>query len=117
MGNNYTSDIGNTNNTSTTVGVIMVPNTGTDTGFGTWTGNTPSVTPFATYNNSIENAVSALNNNLNLYATTVSAQSVVNQFGVSSDGTIAVVPEPSTYALCGVGALLLFVAYRRKLSA
>jgi hypothetical protein len=28
-----------------------------------------------------------------------------------------VVPEPSTYALMGVGALLLIVAYRRKTAA
>ncbi|MCE9586894.1 MAG: PEP-CTERM sorting domain-containing protein [Verrucomicrobia bacterium] len=34
-----------------------------------------------------------------------------------SGGVITVVPEPSTYALMGVGALLLIVAYRRKTEA
>ena len=32
-------------------------------------------------------------------------------------GTVSVVPEPSTYALIGFGALLLIVAYRRKVGA
>jgi hypothetical protein len=36
----------------------------------------------------------------------------VNSFNVS-DGTLKVVPEPSTYALFGLAALILIVAYRR----
>ena len=37
--------------------------------------------------------------------------------GVSQlNGVITVVPEPSTYALLGFGGLLLFIAYRRRVS-
>ena len=32
------------------------------------------------------------------------------------DGTAQVVPEPSTYALFGLGALALVIAYRRKVA-
>jgi hypothetical protein len=34
-----------------------------------------------------------------------------------SGGVITVVPEPGTYALFGIGALILIVAYRRKTAA
>jgi hypothetical protein len=40
--------------------------------------------------------------------------SYVNTIGLESNGKITVVPEPSTYALIGFGALLLIVAYRRS---
>jgi|GEM_PF-1953795 len=36
------------------------------------------------------------------------------QVTLGANGTINVVPEPSTYALFGFGALLLVIAYRRK---
>ena len=32
---------------------------------------------------------------------------------IDSNGTISAVPEPSTYLLFGIGALLLVIAYRR----
>jgi hypothetical protein len=41
------------------------------------------------------------------------AGTFVNQLSVSSNGVVSVVPEPSTYALLGLGALLLIVTYRR----
>jgi hypothetical protein len=40
--------------------------------------------------------------------------SYVNTIGLQSNGQITTVPEPSTYALIGFGALLLIVAYRRS---
>ena len=36
---------------------------------------------------------------------------------IDSNGVVSAVPEPSTYALLGFGALLLIVAYRRKANA
>ena len=38
-------------------------------------------------------------------------------FGVALDGQVVLVPEPSTYALFGLGALLLVIAARRKQKA
>lgn len=40
--------------------------------------------------------------------------SQIGSVSLASDGTVTVVPEPSTYALLGFGALLLIMAYRRK---
>lgn len=42
-----------------------------------------------------------------------SGVSTNNAFTINSSGTISVVPEPSTYALLGLGSLLLIMAYRR----
>jgi hypothetical protein len=120
MGANYNNDL-TYNGQGGTVGVTMNVGTGTDVGTSTWTGNNPSTTPFAAYSVSIENGVTG---NLDLYqipnsgsATAIFSQANGNALNVSSAGVVSVVPEPSTYALCGVGALLLFVAYRRKISA
>jgi PEP-CTERM motif len=38
-------------------------------------------------------------------------------FTVLSTGQVAATPEPATYALFGIGALLLVIAYRRRLQA
>jgi hypothetical protein len=120
MGANYNNDL-NFNNQGLTVGVYMNIGSGTDVGTATWTGNNPSTTPFGAYSVSIENIVTG---KLDLYqipnsgsATAIFSQAGGNALNVNSSGVISVVPEPSTYALCGVGALLLLVAYRRKISA
>ena len=120
FGANYNNDLNN-NGQGLTVGVYMNVGTGTDTGYNTWTGNNPTSAPFAAYSVSIVNGVTG---NLDLYqvgntgaSTAVFSQANGNALNVDSAGVISVIPEPSTYALCGVGALLLFVAYRRKISA
>jgi hypothetical protein len=121
MANNYNYDLTYVSGQVGTVGITMNVGSGTDVGYATWTGNAPSTTPFAAYSVSIENGVTG---NLDLYqvpnsgsATAIFSQANGNNLTVSSAGVISTVPEPSTYALCGVGALLLFVAYRRKISA
>jgi hypothetical protein len=125
MGANYNTDLNfpnaNGSGAGLTVGVYMNVGQGTDIGVATWTGNNPSTTPFGAYSVSIENGITG---NLDLYqipnsgsATAIFSQANGNALNVSSAGVVSVVPEPSTYALCGVGALLLFVAYRRKISA
>lgn len=64
---------------------------------------------------SIEGAVGKL---LDLYYFTPNAVQLLNPSGlalsINSTGTITVIPEPSTYALIGLGSLLLITAYRRK---
>ena len=125
MGANYNNDLTYPNQNGAgaglTVGVYMNVGQGTDSSVATWTGNNPSTTPFGAYSVSIENIVTG---NLDLYqvpnsgsATAIFSQAGGNALTVDSSGVISVVPEPSTYALCGVGALLLLVAYRRKISA
>jgi hypothetical protein len=44
------------------------------------------------------------------------SKTVVGQFSVGGDGTItyAAVPEPSTYAMAGIGAMVLAMVARRK---
>lgn len=109
----YTYDLNN--GQALTLGVYQLP-TGIDGGVTSWTGNTPTTTPFLAYNVSIENGVAG---NLDFYGTTGSASTLYGTFKLSSAGvlSVAAVPEPSTYALCGVGAVLLLIAYRRRRSA
>jgi hypothetical protein len=45
------------------------------------------------------------------------AGNFVNRLTVDQSGVVSVIPEPSTYAMVGVAALFLIVAYRRKVSA
>ena len=118
MGANYSNDIATEGGT---VGVIMSVGTGTDTGTSTWTGNNPATTPFGAYSISIENGVTG---GLDLYsvpnsgaATAIFSQALGNNLYVNSSGFIGVVPEPSTYALMALGALVLVMAYRRKVQA
>ena len=97
-----------------TLGVSQIVGTAPDTGFATWSGNSPSVQPFATYNVSFENLVSG---KIDVYGTTgilstLEGTMQISQAGVF--GVVAAVPEPSTYALCGLGAIAMIVAYRRK---
>ena len=118
MGANYSNDIATEGGT---VGVIMSVGTGTDIGTSTWTGNNPATTPFGAYSISIENGVTG---GLDLYsvpnsgaATAIFSQALGNNLYVNSSGFIGVVPEPSTYALMALGALVLVMAYRRKVQA
>lgn len=46
-----------------------------------------------------------------------STQITQGMLTIESNGQVLVVPEPSTYALLGMGLLLMVVAYRRKVSA
>jgi hypothetical protein len=59
-------------------------------------------------NNSASNTLYTYNTDSNPVSTGLAL--TVN----NADGTVSVVPEPSTYALMGFGALLLIIAYRRK---
>ena len=118
MGLNYNNDIATEGGT---VGVIMTVGIGTDTGTSTWSGNNPSSTPFGVYNSSIQNIITG---NLDLYsvpnsgsATPIFSAANGNNLYVNSSGFIGVVPEPSTYALMALGALVLVIAYRRKIRA
>ncbi len=95
---------------------------GLDQGTATWTGNHPTASgtaAFGTYNASLEAAVS-LNQTLDVYKLAPSPVAAIfsalnnNALGINSSGLVQVVPEPSTYALAGLGALLLVIAYRRN---
>ena len=102
-----------------TKGVQMNVGTGSDTGFATWTGNNPSASPttaFAVYNQTLETGVGG---SLDIYAVTSSTQTKLNTFTLNSTGLISslsAVPEPSTYALMGLGALLLVGLVRRRMA-
>lgn len=98
-----------------TVGVKQAVGTGTDTGFATWTGNAPSTAPFATYNVSFENLVSG---KLDFYGTTGSSSTLEGILQISTSGAFGVVavPEPSTYALFALGAMLGLVGYRSRIT-
>lgn len=55
--------------------------------------------------------------NLWLLDSSANSSQALGVGNISSAGLFTVVPEPSTYALIGFGALLLIVAYRRKAKA
>lgn len=112
LGTGYNGDIASQ---GLTLGVEQFVGTVPDTSTFTWTGNTPSSTPFAAYSFSIENGVGG---NLDIYGTTVSSSTLLGSFTLNSSGVLSVVavPEPSTYALFAFGAFLLVVAYRRNRS-
>jgi hypothetical protein len=63
----------------------------------------------------------ALSKRLDLYYLTPNSVAVLGggngaSFAIDSTGIISAVPEPSTYLLFGIGALLLAIAYRRRSS-
>ena len=120
MISNFNTDI--VNGQGLTVGVQMNVGTSPDTGYNTWSGNNPTATAgtaFSVYNQSLETAVVG-GGTLDFYQTSGSASTAIfkaangNALQLSGSGQVSVVPEPSTYALMGLGALLLVVAYRRK---
>jgi hypothetical protein len=116
LGSAYNTDIGS--GQGLTVGVEQLVGTSPDTGLtSTWIGNTTTAPYFGVYNASLVNGVAG---NLDVYGTTGSASTLEGTLTLSSAGLLSVVavPEPSTYALCGLGALfLVIVARRRRLDA
>jgi hypothetical protein len=115
----------NTGGTVLTTGVQL--NGASGLSFQSWTGNSPTAAPtsaFAVYNQSLEAGVAA-NQTLDVYqtgntggsSTALFKEANGNPIQVTSAGVVQVVPEPSTYALMGLGALVLVVLYRRKARA
>jgi hypothetical protein len=100
-----------TNSTGDILQVSVAPNSGTSFDF-------YANERWGVFVNPVDAAVTT---GLDIQSWTKSGNSYINQttFGVisQSGGVITVVPEPSTYALFGIGALLLIIAYRRKQSA
>ena len=83
----------------------------------TWGAENPSSAAFL--NNFYGNIESFIGSTSSLYAQpTGSSSSYGNNTGfsftVDNSGNLSAVPEPSTYALFGFGALLLVIAYRRQ---
>ena len=90
-----------------------------------WTtkGN-PSLQPFGAYNNTMEASVTG-GDQLNLWNTTKNSSASV--FGNNNPlrldlnagtvTTVAAVPEPTTYALFALGALVLVLAYSRRVQS
>ena len=112
LGAGYNNDIASQ---GLSIGVYQNVNTAPDTGFATWSGNTPSTSPFVTYNVSFENVAGSA---LDIYGTTGSSSTQLGTVVLSTtDGTISAVPEPSTYVLFGLGALVLVIAVRRRSNA
>ena len=112
LGAGYNSDI--LGGQGLTVGVYQNVGTAPDTGFATWSGNTPSVTPFATYNVTFENVTGSA---LDIYGTTGTTSTLEGSLVLANNGTISAVPEPGTYVLFGLGALGLMIVYRRRANA
>jgi hypothetical protein len=111
---NFNTDVAN--GQFLTQGVQMNVGSGSDTGYATWTGNTPTAggtSAFAVYNQTLETGVGG---SLDIYAVTSSTQTLLNTFTLKNTGVLSsllAVPEPSTYALMGFGALLLIGVVRR----
>jgi hypothetical protein len=113
MGANYNTSILNGASIEGSTGVLG-DGVVTGTGASTWWKNINDAADFGIYNTSLEASVAG---DLEFYSTSASKATRLTQFTISSGGMISVVPEPSTYALFGFGALLLIVAYRRKANA
>jgi hypothetical protein len=115
MGSGYNSTIANgTYDGSTVTTGVLGEGVVTGAGSGTWAANTAAATDFGVYSATLEAGVST---NLELWGVTASTQTKYTQYDLSSGGSLSVVPEPTTYALMGLGALLLIVAHRRKTAA
>ena len=103
-----------------TLGTYQNVGTGADTGLATWSGNAKNTPVFTIYNSPIENSITSLLDVYTTTGTTSTAQfkaiggALGGSLQVSSLGVISAVPEPGTYALFGLGALLLVIAVRRK---
>ena len=115
---NFNADLAN--GQGLTTGVLMNIGSGSDKGYSTFFGNNPTATAgsaFAVYNQSL---MTGINGTLDVFQTGNSAGSSVALFSSAAgsalqiDATGQVIPEPTTYALMGLGALFLVIAYRRK---
>jgi hypothetical protein len=119
----YTTMVGAFNTSGTILSTGVEFTGASNLGYSDWTGNNPTASPssaFAVYNQSLEAGVAA-KQTLDFYQTGNSggsSQAIYNAangvISLSSSGVISAVPEPSTYALAGLGALLLVIAYRRN---
>jgi hypothetical protein len=119
----YNTMVGAFNTIGTRLSTGVQLNGASGLSFQSWTGNSPTAvgtTAFAVYNQSLEAGVAA-NQTLDFYQTGNSggsSQAIYNAangvISLSSSGVLSAVPEPSTYALAGLGALLVIIAYRRN---
>ena len=92
----------------------LVGSNGDAKGVNMWLGVADSATPFSLYNQSLTAGTGTV---LDIYSADSTTSSKIGGLTVDSSGNISSVPEPSTYALLGFGALLLVIAYRRKANA
>ena len=114
LGSQYNTD----KNNNQTLSNSVYQNTATENQGGTWSYYSPSTTPFATYNKSIETLVGS---NLDLWSmSTVSSGTgtKIETITLSSAGLLEVVsvPEPGTYALLSMSAIALLIVARRRQS-
>jgi hypothetical protein len=113
LGSAYNIDIGS--GRGLTVGVEQLVGTSPDTGLtSTWIGNTTTAPYFGVYNVSLVNGVAG---NLDVYGTTGTTSTLEGTLTVGTNGVISAVPEPSTYVLFGLGALVLGITLRRRSNA
>jgi hypothetical protein len=113
VGANYNAAIANGASTGASTG-ILGSGVVTGPGSGTWAANIAKAADFDVYNNTLEAGVAT---DLDFYSTTATSATKLTQYTISSSGVVSVVPEPSTYFLFGLGALLMIVIYRRKANA
>jgi hypothetical protein len=109
MGGFYNAAINNGASTGSSTGILgdgVVMGTGANT----WAVNVAKSADFDVYNQTLEAGVLT---DLDFYSTDATSATKLTQYTISSSGVVSAVPEPSTYALFGFGALLLIVAYRR----
>jgi hypothetical protein len=114
-GNDYNGQIA-VNNFNTNAPVAVFENI-SDTY--SWSSFNPTGNAFGFTVGSINNGLltGAQTDALDIYSmntTRSTTGTLVTTLNLSSSGTVTAVPEPSTYALFGFGALLLLVVYRRK---
>ena len=113
MGDIYNAAIENGASTGATTG-ILGDGIVTGTGSGTWAENIAKAADFDVYNQTLEAGVAT---DLEFYSTSATRATKISQYNIDSSGVVSVVPEPSTYFLFGLGALLMITLYRRKANA
>lgn len=108
--NTYNTQL--TNGVTTTYGISE-----SSTATGAWSSFTPDTSPFGV--SSDQNIETTLGTSLNLFnrsysPNTVNATPYSILVDVAGNLSVSAVPEPSTYVLFGLGALVLGLAFRRK---